>query len=185
MFTKRGCTLFYFKIISIFIHVKETLEILSKHHNDWLYIVKSFGVCYNQEDIVQEFYLRVYKYNKTNIVQEGKPVKVMCWIMLRNLYFDNYKQESQYTDLPLLELVYKENDNEIQIKLELEERLNHIEQTKKALHHFDRGILELYSQMSLRKISSETKISLKSVFNSVKLSKQIIKEQWQKEKQED
>ena len=46
-------------------------------------------------------------------------------------------------------------------------------------------MLGLYENMSMRKISSETKISLKSVFHSIKLSKKIIKEQWQKEKQED
>ena len=182
MYTKRGCTLFYFKIISIFIHVKE-LEILSKYQNDWLNIVKSFGVCYNQEDIVQEFYLRVHKYKPKNIIVNDKPNKVLCWVMLRNLYFDYFKQENQYTDLPMLEITYFEDD--IQKKIEIENKLNHIEKTKKELHHFDRLMLGLYENMSMRKISSETKISLKSVFHSIKLSKKIIREQWQKEKQED
>lgn len=37
------------------------LQVLAKHHNKWLNIVRSLGETIYAEDIVQEMYLKVYE----------------------------------------------------------------------------------------------------------------------------
>ncbi len=50
----------------------EWLNIVAKDHKEWVKVVESFGEDFFAEDIVQEAYLRIYKYcQPENIIKNG------------------------------------------------------------------------------------------------------------------
>ena len=162
------------------------LEILSKHDNDWRRILHSFGKCDHVDDIVQEFYLKVYNNKVTKVITNGKPNKVYCWVILRHLYFDHFKARREHIDIDTLRNVVEEDHMEL--KENWEKIYDTEESVKKSFHWFDKMLWELYTTtpLSMRDIEKQSKISLKTIFNTLKHCREQINEQlWQEENQKD
>ena len=75
------------------------LDILAKDHKKWLNIVRSFGLTYDAEDLVQEMYLKVYqwngKYDKTLMFNETEVNYYFIFRVLRNLFLDKCKTKKK------------------------------------------------------------------------------------------
>ena len=157
-----------------------TLEIISKYDRDWRNIVTSFGGYDFVDDVVQNFYLKIYNNNIQKVLIEDKPNKVYCWVMLRTLYFDELKKQKSYIDIEECKDICEDTyDYQTYVK-ELSENV------MKDLPHFDQELWHLYTQsdLSMRDIAKGTKISLRTIFTSLKITKEKIKEElWQEENQ--
>ena len=70
------------------------LDILSKRHEEWIKMAKSFKLNNNDaKELVQEMYLRMYNYTKdvNRIMYNEKEINTFyIYITLRNLYYSNY-----------------------------------------------------------------------------------------------
>jgi RNA polymerase sigma factor (sigma-70 family) len=158
-----------------------SLQQLSKHHKEWVSIVRTFGETLYCEDIVQEMYLRFDKYaTPEKVIVNDKVNKSFIWVMLRNIYFDKLKQEKKIDTCKLdsvFNLKFEESNFEL-INSEniLTEKIN---TTIKKLHFFDAGLIKLYFEkdMSMRDIASETGIGLTTVFLSLNKSKDILRKE--------
>jgi RNA polymerase sigma factor (sigma-70 family) len=153
---------------------------LSKYHNEWLTIVKSFGEKNEHEDIVQEMYLKLNKYTKLqNIQQNGKLNKSYVWLTLRNLYYNKQNQSNKvnYIDIDDCRTISAEDYNKLHFESQskISER---IQQEIDSWHYADKILFEIYlkEKKSMRQLAKEIDISLTTVFWTIKRCKQRLLE---------
>lgn len=153
---------------------------VAKHHKYFVSVVESFGEYFYAEDIVQEMYLRLHKYTTWDrIVKDGEVNKGFVWFVLRNIYVDYCKQKSRIDKCDLKEAIYifddseEKNTNVAKDKIDLK-----IEKEINSWHWYDSMLFKLYrdSGKSMRELEAETKISLTSIFHTIKSCKERIKE---------
>ncbi len=167
------------------------IELLSKYHKLWISMGLSMGIpSHIVEDFVQEMYLRLNKYVKTpdKIMYNEKDVnKFYVYITIKNLYNDYLKQRNKHKMVRIddIEVSYEivEPTTELQLESEIkkqkaEEKI--IGMIQKEVSSWDRWydqkLFKIYyeTDISMRKLSKETNISVTSIFNSCKNYKQIL-----------
>ena len=160
----------------------EWLELVAKQHDDWVGIVRSFGEYKYHEDLVQEAYLALIKYAKPeNIIKNGKVSRGYMFFTLRSLYYQYYNKKKKIGVVRL-----DDDDNYLQIpyndNIEENEAFHKIcvmvDDVADEWGWYDRKLWKLYSQtdMSMRKLASETKISWVSIYNSLKHLKKDLRD---------
>lgn len=167
------------------------MELLSKYHKLWISMGLSMGVPQHLvEDIVQEMYLRLNKYvkNPKKIMYNKTDVnKFYVYITIKNLYNDYLKERSRHQIVRLddIDVTYEiiEPTTEGQLKAEREKQEaeeNLIEMIQDEVNSWDRWydqkLFKIYyeTDISMRKLSKDTNISVTSIFNSCKNYKQIL-----------
>jgi len=167
------------------------IELLSKYHKLWISMGLSMGIpSHIVEDFVQEMYLRLNKYvkNPDKIMYNEKDVnKFYVYITIKNLYNDYLKQRNKHKMVRIddIEVSYEivEPTTELQLESEIkkqkaEEKI--IGMIQKEVSSWDRWydqkLFKIYyeTDISMRKLSKETNISVTSIFNSCKNYKQIL-----------
>jgi RNA polymerase sigma factor (sigma-70 family) len=152
---------------------------LSKHHNDWIKIVGTFGEEFYAQDIVQEMYLKMAIINNVErFYLNGKLNKNFIWTVLRNMAFDYKKSKTRITKVSITEAYQIKDEYQPEIleaKKRLEIKINH---EVKQWHWYDQLLFDLYrtSGMSTRQIEGVTGISFKSVWKTIKTCKERLKE---------
>ena len=183
------------------------LDILAKRHNEWLTMAKSFKLTEDDaNELVQEMYLRMYDYTKDidRIMYNETEINTFyIFITLRNLYyskFTNYNKKNKklllFSDLQnshdkeklediLNKLSYdlEKHKDSYKKKINLEALFTKIEDIIDDWYWYDKKLTKLYlnTNMSMRDISKETKISLSSIFNTLTNAKEKIREESKKE----
>jgi len=167
------------------------MELLSKYHKLWISMGLSMGVPKHMvEDIVQEMYLRLNKYVKEPkkiMYSETDINKFYVYITIKNLYNDYLKERSRFhtVDIDDIEVVYEiiEPTSEGQLKAEIEKQkaeeilVNLIQnEVENWDRWYDQKLFKIYyeTDISMRKLSADTNISVTSIFNSCKNYKQIL-----------
>ena len=167
------------------------MELLSKYHNLWISMGLSMGIpSHLVEDFVQEMYLRLNKYvkNPEKIMYNETDVnKFYVYITIKNLYNDYLKERSKHHMVRLddIEVTYEvvETTSEAQLKQEVqkqkaEEKLVDLIQQEVGSwdRWYDQKLFKIYyeTDISMRKLSADTNISVTSIFNSCKNYKEIL-----------
>lgn len=159
------------------------LRLIAAQHDEWVSIVKGFGEHFYCEDIVQEAYIAIYKYARPeNIIKNNKVSRGYMFFTLRNLYYQLYNKKKKIIKVRLdhdenfLQIPYTDNVNE---NIAFHKICILVDNLADKWHWYDKKLWKLYSQtdMSIRKLASETKISWVSIFNSLKYLKKEIKKE--------
>lgn len=146
----------------------DVLKIISKKHDEWLRVAKSFGLSDEAEDLVQDMYLKVYewkgKYNKTLMFNETEVNHYFVFLVLRNLFFDKCKKENRKQSI---EEVYFEPCT-VGSDFEYEEHLKILRSEISSWHLYDRKIYELIyvDGMSMLELSKRTGIDYYSIYRT-------------------
>ena len=156
----------------------DALTILSKYHKEWLNIVRLFGDNEFAEDIVQDVYLKVHQYNyQEKILIDGEPNRALMWILLRNT---TYRENKIAPNDLSIELVRDLSADELMVEKHesLETIYDKVEQEISRWDWYDQKLWKIYKdeQKSMRQISDETGISLKSIFLTLKSCKERIRQ---------
>jgi DNA-directed RNA polymerase specialized sigma24 family protein len=157
----------------------EWLKIVAKDHKEWVKLVQSFGEDFFSEDIVQESYIRLYKYCKPeNIIQNGQVNKGFMYFVLRNLYLLHIKSEKKNALVSLSGLeVLKDETTDLTKEEAYSKMLSKIHEEVDSWHWYDKQLFTIYkdTDLSIRDIAKETTISSSSIFNTLKNCKSKIK----------
>lgn len=152
-----------------------TLEILALRHNEWLKMVRSFGADRDTaHDIVQEMYLKMHKYVPTpeRIMFSDTEVNTFfVFVVLRNLYASHMKSEQREIS------AYEYTEEASMAEQEaFEDLLEAIWEEVEGWHWYDNKLFKVYhgSGMTIKKISEETKISERSIWNTLDNGKKRI-----------
>ena len=152
-------------------------------------MARSFGTeTHEAEDLVQEMYLRMYKYveNPEKIMYNDKEVNTyFVFVVLRNLFFSSKKSLSSLMSLHIEEL--SDLDGEIEnVNYEYEQAhknlINDLWDEVETWHWYDTKLFKLYhnTDMTIKKISQETKISERSIWNTLDNGRKKIKQKQEK-----
>ena len=141
-----------------------------------------FGAGDYAEDIVQEMYIRLHKYieNPERIMYKDQPNKLFVWVTLRNMV-RNYQNKKEI-------LVFSGDMVEYDTELDsfdyetaggFEKLIDKIWDKVNELHWYDSKMFEIYhtTDMSMRDIEKETKISLFSIFDTLNKTKNYVREE--------
>lgn len=172
----------------------ELLDKLAEKYDDWWNMAKSFKVSDDEaSELVQEMFIRIYDYVKEpkKILYNKNEINTFyVYITLRNLYYSNLKGDK----LTFVEEVkdYMVNEYELPNYLEaskkehLEKVFNNVDSVIDTWYWYDRKMFELYyrTDMSMRDISSETNITLSSIFNTLSNAKAQIKKKLEEDYEE-
>lgn len=169
---------------------EELLQKLADKYDDWLNMASSFKICKaDAEELVQEMFVRIFDYVKDPqkiMYNETEVNTFYIYITLRNLYYANIHTSgkkntivhpfSSFEDIDI-DSICEDSLDIIEEKKHIETVLERVETLVEDWYWYDRGIFNLYykSDMSMRDISKETKISLSSIFNTLKNAKEVIK----------
>ena len=157
----------------------EWLKIVAKDHKELVKLVQSFGEDFFSEDIVQESYIRLYKYCKPeNIIQNGQVNKGFMYFVLRNLYLLHIKSEKKNAMVSLSGLeALKDETNDLTKEEAYLKMLSKVHEEVDSWHWYDKQLFTIYkdTDLSIRDIAKETTISSSSIFNTLKNCKSKIK----------
>lgn len=161
----------------------EWISEVAKHHKLYIRYIKGMGVNTHAEDLVQEMYLRIYKYsNAEKCITNGKVNKHYIWRVLYNIRQSHNKDSQKFHMVELdncKELASIDPDNEREeayerIMQKLFSEMNKLDNKKrdkkgKDVYPYNQELLKLYgyTEMSYRDIASITSISLTSIFNTI------------------
>ena len=154
----------------------------------------SFGAGDYAEDVVQEMYLRLNKYvsDPERIMYKGQPNKLFVWVTLRNMVrqFQKKKDRIVYTG-DMVEYDQASEEYDVVEADGFERLIDKVWDIMEDQHWYDQKMFEIYhtTDMSMRDIEKETGISLFSIFDTLRKSKQYvhekIKEDYEDYKNED
>jgi RNA polymerase sigma factor (sigma-70 family) len=146
------------------------LSKLYKKHSKWVNIVNKLGGGDYSEDIVQEMYLKLSK-----IELKEQTIDTFVYYVLRNMTFDLHRKKSNIFKVDLEDCVFLEY-LEDQGKEELETIYERIEDEVEDWHWYDKMLWQLYTEdRTMRELAKDTKISLSSIFHTIKTCKERIK----------
>jgi len=183
------------------------LDILAKRHTDWIKMAKAFKIDEDKaNELVQDMYIRMYDYTKdvNRIMYNETEINTFyIYITLRNLYYSKYTNYNNNNNKTILFSDYKathdhkrldevfnklfydfeEHTDNYKKKINLEALYNKIDEIIEDWYWYDKKLTKLYlnSEMSMRDISKETKISLSSIFNTLTNAKEKIRKKTEKE----
>ena len=128
---------------------------------------KSIGAGYYAEDVVQEAYIKCLNNNNLN---EGYII-----LAIRSVAFDLHRANKRVQKVELQDNMIIEDEEYIE-KPEI--NFTKIEPMLKDVHWFHVKIFKLYCTeiKSIRKLAKKTKIGERTIFNSIKLCKEKLKE---------
>jgi len=144
---------------------------------------KSFGASDDlAQELVQEMYVRLYKYvaDAEKIMYNETDVNTFfVYVTLRNIYGNLMRARSkfEFVDVNILEEYIFEDTNE-DAEMQLIALYDKVWSTQDDWHWYDKKIFALYhnTDMSIRTLAGETKISARSIFNTLKNARERIQE---------
>ena len=102
---------------------EELLNDLSKHHKEWIKIVRGFGETFYTEDIVQEMYIKlIQQENAEKFYKSGKIYKGYIWIILRNMFVDYQKTKLRLVKVSITEAIQLKDVSETEEKTSAKNR---------------------------------------------------------------
>ena len=152
-------------------------------HQTWINIVNSFGCDKNiSEDIVQEMYILLIKYEKNgkNIWYDKDEVNYYyIFKQLRGIYVDYLRQKKKLKKVGLEEIdkLFEEIDPK-EYEQQYERFLNSYLRAVDDVYWYDKKVFELIARgQSVASLSRETKIGYYSLYNTYNKVKDKLKDE--------
>lgn len=147
------------------------LELLAKRHEEWLRMVGSFGADADDcHDIVQDMYLRMHRYveNPERIMYGNEVNTYFVFVVLRNLFVSS-KKGIQYDSLEDANIEGSIEQPDFEAETIYNDLINEIWEEVDSWHWYDTKLFKLYhnTDMTIKKISEETKITERSIWNTL------------------
>lgn len=156
------------------------LEKVAKHHDYLVELAEVFADDF-AEDIVQEFYLLLHKYQVTEeqMFTNDKLNRGYCFIIIRNIYFQIFNVKKRIIKCEINEEIYNMVDDfDLEKELEWNNFRNKAESEVNNWDWYNKKLFSIYrdSNISIRGLAKETGISFVSIFHSLKKHKEKLKE---------
>lgn len=151
------------------------MRLLAAKHNDWIDIVKSFGLDRETaEDLVQEMYIKIQLAieNKGLDISYGDQDINYYYIFktLRSLFLDLKRKGKNVIRVPL------ENIKDMESDVDYTEKYNQIKVELNKMYWYDKKVFELVNNgLSIAELSRKTGIAYYSLYNTYKKVKEKLK----------
>ena len=171
------------------------LEILHKYDRLWIKYVLELGCNIDTaKDVVQEFYLKMYEKDADYLFNKDEPNFYGCYVILRNMVFDLKRKEKRFifeTEDSIKENseeIYSENEVIEKIEcvfewikendIDLDSSIKNASDMKKL--YFSQIFQDIFlNKVSISALSRESNIGYYSLYNTVQLIKEEIKQKYE------
>ena len=168
------------------------IDKLADKHEDWIRMAKSFGADIEQSnELVQSMYIRLVKYvdaDSERIMYTKDEVNTYyVYVTLRNLFLSNahsYKSDCDLDDTSKSsQKAYISQDLDLIFEQAHKALFDKIDAIVNEWYWYDKKLwgIHFYDKVSMRGIAADTKISLSSIFNTLKNGKEKVRNQVGKE----
>ena len=168
------------------------IDKLADKHEDWIRMAKSFGADIEQSnELVQSMYIRLVKYvdaDSERIMYTKDEVNTYyVYVTLRNLFLSNahsYKSDCDLDDTSKsAQKAYISQDLDLIFEQAHKVLFEKIDAIVNEWYWYDKKLwgIHFYDKVSMRGIAADTKISLSSIFNTLKNGKEKVRNQVGKE----
>ena len=139
---------------------------IARYHKEWIVLATKLGGGMWAEDLVQDAYIKILDYKKQS--------KALMFYTLRSVVLNNNRTKKVEYSYECLDHFPEE------VEKTLDDLCQQIDAELQEWHWFDRKLFELYrdSGMTYRDIAKETTISLTSIWKTLKVGKNIIKDKF-------
>ena len=172
----------------------EFLKEVAKHHKEWVQTCRAIGGGNFAEDIVQEMYIKLYKYaNAEKIIKNGILQKGYVFFALKSIIYTLAKEKS----LILKENIenhhiaddtdYEEEQAFFRFNEKINKYLKTLENKSKTENNerywYDGKMFQMYkdSNLSMRKLAELSGISFVSIFHTLKNVKKDLRKNFQED----
>jgi len=148
-----------------------------EHHKEWIAFVHSFGEHFFAEDIVQETYINLIKWSSEDkLFTNGKINKGYMWLSLKNTFLQHVNKANKIKLVSIDSFHEIENLNNIELLTAQDKLEVKILEEMNSWEWYDKMLFEIYrnDKLSMRKIANKTKISLSSIFSTIKSCKEKL-----------
>jgi len=147
------------------------LEILAKHHKEWVIIAKQVGAKF-PDDLVQDFYIAVSQTEQYKLIQNNKPNYAYIWVTLRNMSCK--EKVFNFEDLP-----YELPENIEFYDHSKDELIDNTQKVIDTFNDYEKRLFEIHvnSEISGNKLAKATGINKYSIYRTIKKCKQKIKDE--------
>jgi len=159
------------------IRVILTIEHIAKRHKEWLKMALSFNVSEDDaKDAVSEVYVKLCEMqlkegNLNRIAYKEDVNNCYMYVAIRSRVFSNAKKNTEFTDAH----IKPEDAYDLERDTYEQQNLDLVDEAVKELHWYNKRILELNQEMSVREIAAHTGIHYMSIYNTVKKAKEHVK----------
>jgi len=164
------------------------IDKLADKHEDWIRMAKSFGADNEQSnELVQSMYVRLVKYvdaDSERIMYTKDEVNTYyVYVTLRNLFLSNthsYKSDCDLDDTSKSsQKAYISQDLDLIFEQAHKALFDKIDAIVNEWYWYDKKLwgIHFYDKVSMRGIAADTKISLSSIFNTLKNGKEKVRNQ--------
>lgn len=153
------------------------LEHLAKRNDEWRRMAHKFST--EPDDALQDAYIKLYERFKKDpqaiVDMHPNQLAMYVYLTLRSCSITNIKVEKVFASLP--EDILEADDYDFDADNLAEIRLKQIKKEYSAWHWYDQKLFKLHviAGMSMREISRETGISLSSIFHTIKVCKERLR----------
>ena len=139
---------------------------ITGYHKQWIVLASKLGAGFWAEDFVQDAYIKLLDYEK--------PTKALMFYTLRSIIVDYHRVNKYVDSYECLDHFPEE------VEKTLDDLCQQIDAELQEWHWFDRKLFELYrdSGMTYRDIAKETTISLTSIWKTLNIGKNKIKDKF-------
>lgn len=163
-----------------------TIVEIYNRRDEWIKMALKLGADKSlADDMVQDMFVKLLEIDKrekglARIEYNGDINTMYLWTILRSIFTDHIRKEKEFYQHDPIE--YDNADKEF------ENLCDCMDETLRNSHWFDKRIFDLYFDdelnFSMRDLERETKISLSTIFETIKNAKKKIKtkcrKQWNK-----
>ncbi|HAV26080.1 MAG TPA: hypothetical protein DCX01_07875 [Bacteroidetes bacterium] len=167
--------------------MERLIDRLAEKHIDWIHMARSFG-CNEDEanELVQSMYVRLVKYidDPERIMYNEKELNSFyVYVTLRNLFLSKVHKWKVDADLNNSNAGTNSLMNTYEYEDSFENLIGGIEEMVNSWYWYDKKLWEIHfkKQLSMRAISSVTRISLSSIFGTLKNGKTKVRNAFEKE----
>ena len=153
---------------------------VAEHHKEWIKVVEKLGGKDYSEDIVQECYLKLHKYASYHkCIVNGQVNKYYIYLTLRSILYSYFRERKKILKFDIDDFEIEDEISNLQDETEYNEFCLKTDNTLKDVHWFHKRIYDIYTgvdKTSFRKMEKDLDISWVSIYHSVKICKDKIRE---------
>ena len=152
---------------------------VAANHSEWVKMVNTFGEEFFAEDIVQETYMMLLKWSSEDkLYTKGKINKGYIWLALKNTFLMHVNKSKKIQFIKLGDVYNIADVNTDAENQAYNNLINKLDAEMQKWHWYDKQLFEVYknTNISLRVMSKQSKISVTSIFNTIAICKKRIKE---------
>jgi len=157
--------------------VCKMLSKLAEKHNLWIKVARKLGAGDEAEDVVQDMYLKLYKYvDEKKIIKNDVINNFYVHLALKTIIIENFNKRKNFIRLDSPDFKDLPFNDTMPEELDYAKVLNIVDTEIENWNWYEKNLFNLYknTNLSIKKLASELDINRGSLYHTIKKCKNKI-----------